>query len=160
MFNVSGTFSSFSDFADAINGADEVMFKHMSRAYFKVGDSYRQFHRAARLNGRPGLNTVSRIGLNRSSHTEVGGTNIGNLSAITFFSGLVTKYVNIHEYGGTIVPVKAKYLKFKIDGQWIMTKSVYIPPRLKWFDGWDRYAEDRDQILGDATEDALQEIAK
>lgn len=38
-------------------------------------------------------------------------------------------YAAIHERGGHIYPVKAKYLFFKVDGHWVMTKHVYIPPR-------------------------------
>ena len=38
-------------------------------------------------------------------------------------------YARIHEYGGTIRPVKAKALAFKIDDRWVITQSVTIPPR-------------------------------
>ncbi len=38
-------------------------------------------------------------------------------------------YGAIHEFGGDIYPVNAQFLHFKIDGQDIFTKHVYIPPR-------------------------------
>ena len=38
-------------------------------------------------------------------------------------------YVRIHEFGGTILPKKAEFLKFKINGRWIYTKKVIMPAR-------------------------------
>jgi HK97 gp10 family phage protein len=38
-------------------------------------------------------------------------------------------YAKIHEFGGVIRPVKAKALKFQIDGKWIVTKKVTMPAR-------------------------------
>jgi phage gpG-like protein len=39
-------------------------------------------------------------------------------------------YARIHELGGTIRPVRAKYLHFRTtDGGWIKTKKVIIPRR-------------------------------
>jgi len=38
-------------------------------------------------------------------------------------------YAAIHEFGGTIVPVNAQFLRFEIDGVVIFTKSVEIPAR-------------------------------
>lgn len=34
-----------------------------------------------------------------------------------------------HEKGGTIKPKNGKYLRFQIDGKWIMARSVTIPAR-------------------------------
>lgn len=40
------------------------------------------------------------------------------------------KYALIHELGGTIVPVKAKALRFRLpNGQWVFATKVTIPPR-------------------------------
>jgi len=36
-------------------------------------------------------------------------------------------YARIQDLGGVITPKAAKYLRFKIDGQWIATKRVTIP---------------------------------
>lgn len=43
--------------------------------------------------------------------------------------GAKVLYARIHESGGVIVPVKANYLKFKIEGRWVFTKKVKIPAR-------------------------------
>lgn len=38
-------------------------------------------------------------------------------------------YAAIHEYGGVIVPVRARFLSFKINNTWITTKRVVMPKR-------------------------------
>ena len=38
-------------------------------------------------------------------------------------------YARIHEFGGTIVPRRAKYLTFRVDGRLVRTKKVTIPAR-------------------------------
>lgn len=48
-------------------------------------------------------------------------------------------YAAIHEYGGDIYPVNKKFLAFKIDGKWIFTKHVYIPPRPYFHPSIDRF---------------------
>lgn len=45
----------------------------------------------------------------------------------TIFTNL--KYAAIHEYGGNIIPKRAKALKFKVGGVWVITKKVVIPAR-------------------------------
>lgn len=35
-------------------------------------------------------------------------------------------YAAIHEFGGEIRPKRAKFLRFQIDGKWVMTKKVII----------------------------------
>jgi len=39
------------------------------------------------------------------------------------------KYARIHELGGTIKATNAPYLKFLVDGRWIMVEQVKIPAR-------------------------------
>lgn len=43
--------------------------------------------------------------------------------------GTNVTYAAIHEFGGTIVPVNASALHFKIADQWITTKKVTMPAR-------------------------------
>ena len=35
----------------------------------------------------------------------------------------------IHQYGGTIRAVRANFLRFRLNGKWVMTKQVKIPAR-------------------------------
>ena len=55
-------------------------------------------------------------------------------------------YAAIHEFGGTITPKRAKYLRFywKEIGQWVTTKKVTIPPRPYLRPALD---ENKDQIV-------------
>ncbi len=39
------------------------------------------------------------------------------------------RYALIHELGGRIEPVKGKFLKFRVDGNFVSVKSVTIPAR-------------------------------
>lgn len=160
MLNINGEFGSFIELAGAVAQAEARVYRCMSAAFFNVGDSYTQFHKKARLSGRPGLNTQSRIGLSRSTHTEVAGADLDSLNSATFFSGPVTKYVKVHEFGATIVPVRAKLLRFQINGKWFSAKKVTIPPRLKWFEGWDRYEPHRNRILENCMADVAKGLAK
>lgn len=38
-------------------------------------------------------------------------------------------YAAIHEFGGVIKPVRAKYLQFKTANGWVRTKEVHMPER-------------------------------
>lgn len=51
----------------------------------------------------------------------------GSKVASTIGSNIV--YARIHEFGGVIVPKKAKALRFKIGGSWITTNKVIMPAR-------------------------------
>jgi phage gpG-like protein len=67
------------------------------------------------------------------------------------------KYAAIHEFGGTITAKNADSLRFQINGEWIMVKSVTIPRRpyispamdyLKGQIGKDFHKVFRSSILG------------
>jgi phage gpG-like protein len=45
------------------------------------------------------------------------------------FAGSNLKYAAIHQYGGTIRPVRAKALRFKVGGSFVTVKKVKIPER-------------------------------
>lgn len=52
-------------------------------------------------------------------------------------------YAAVQNYGATIVPVRAKALRFKCRGQWIFRKKVTIPARP--FADWTR--EDEEELV-------------
>lgn len=160
MINVSGDFSSFKDLADAVDKADKVAFNCMRRAYFAIGEQYRTFHRLKRLRGRPGLNLNSgNAGMAGSSQTVVVGDDMDSLTASTFWGPPASKYVRTHEYGATIRPKTANYLRFRINGKWISTKEVTIPKRLGWFDTWDEFDAKRQRILNRCIAEITGELA-
>ena len=45
---------------------------------------------------------------------------------VTVGSNLV--YARIQDVGGEIIPKKKKYLRFQVNGQWVTTKRVHVPP--------------------------------
>ena len=47
----------------------------------------------------------------------------------TVYVGTQVKYAAIHEFSGIIEPVNASYLRFQINGRWVMTKRVVMPKR-------------------------------
>lgn len=133
-----------------------------------ASQSFIHFHRRARLRGRPGLNPGSRIGLNRATTTETIGSDLDSLQVGTFFNSSVSRYVHVQELGTVgkggrlpdIVPVKAKFLRFVVDGKTIYAKKVSIPPRLKWLQSWDVFAPERDRILEAGLDRILEEVAE
>lgn len=48
-------------------------------------------------------------------------------NSIEIWSNLI--YAPIHEFGGVIVPVRAKYLTFKVNWKRVRTKKVIMPAR-------------------------------
>jgi HK97 gp10 family phage protein len=78
--------------------------------------SHAQENARNKLNKHPLGNLTNSISVKR----------LGKLILVGVF-GVV--YAKIHEYGGVIVPRKAKALVFKVDGKLIRTKRVVIPAR-------------------------------
>lgn len=75
--------------------------------------------------GKPG-HLKSRTGnLRRSINTVVEDKGKSILGII----GTAVKYGPIHETGGVIKPIKGKYLKFAINGNWRSVRAVKIPAR-------------------------------
>lgn len=88
------------------------------------------------LSGRTGLlkNSVARGTLSDSEFTIVVGQ----------------WYGVVHQDGMTIVPKTKPYLRFQINGQWVMKKSVTIPQRKILPDGGDlppRWAQRFDELF-------------
>lgn len=76
------------------------------------------------LSGRPGLNSPT--GRLRSSiNWQVSGQ--GDSRELRVGTNVI--YGRIHEYGGTIVPKRARLLSFVIGGKRIFAKQVTIPRR-------------------------------
>jgi len=65
-------------------------------------------------------------------------------------------YARIHEYGGTIVPVRASALVFQVDGHWVRTQRVTIPPRPYLHPALE---EEQDGIRSDMAQ-AIEEVLR
>lgn len=69
---------------------------------------------------------------------EMGFRRVSNTTAEVFEDAI---YGAIHEYGGDIYPVNGEFLAFQIDGEWIFTRHVYIPPRPYFHPTIQKYLE-------------------
>ena len=79
----------------------------------------------ARLNIRQKLNKHPRGHLANSITVTSKNTGSGAVAEVK----PNREYARIHEFGGTIVPRRAKYLTFRVDGRLVRTKKVTIPAR-------------------------------
>jgi HK97 gp10 family phage protein len=82
----------------------------------RVIQAYAQENVRNKLNKHPLGFLTNSIGVKREGNSVL----VGAFGVI---------YAKIHEFGGVIVPRHAKALRFKVDGQWIITKKVTIPAR-------------------------------
>lgn len=67
-------------------------------------------------------------------------------------------YGRIQEFGGTIRPVHAKALHFKIDGQDIFVKKVTLPPRPYLTPAALNHQQEVVDVMAAAINDALEEF--
>jgi phage gpG-like protein len=97
-------------------------FKSITEGTFNsVGSSYRPKPWAPKRDGSPS-NLQKSTTMAKSFALEVTST-YAKLSN-------PMKYAAIHQFGGTIKPVNAKVLRFKLpSGQWVSVKQVTIPAR-------------------------------
>lgn len=137
----------------AFRQAPEMAAKEMGRGMFRISEGFLTQHTRDKLRGRPGLILRhGQAGLGGSMFSEKEGSTLDDLKTHTFIGGTARKYAEIQEFGTVgkggrfpdIVPKRAKYLKFQIDGKWIATKKVSIPPRLGWIDVWDSREDKRE----------------
>lgn len=81
--------------------------------------------------GRPGLRRVTGAAANSWAVHKKG---TGLDFVVTLANAPRAWYILVHQhhnFDGHIRPVRAKSLRFKAGGQWVVTKHVYIPKRLR-----------------------------
>jgi HK97 gp10 family phage protein len=105
--------------------------------------AYAQDNARNKLNKHPTGNLTNSIGIKREGKYVLAGV-----------FGVI--YAKIHEFGGVIRPVKAKALKFQIDGKWIVTKKVTMPARPYLRPAVDEHMEEIKQAVKDALRGLLQ----
>lgn len=74
-------------------------------------------------------------------------------NSIEIWSNLI--YAPIHEFWWTIVPVRAKYLTFRVNGKRVRTKKVVIPARPYL---WPALNENKNAIIGIFTKNLSLDI--
>lgn len=87
----------------------------------------------------------------RSIHHEMTRAGIDSWGVV----GTPIVYARIHEFGGTIVPKRAPYLRFKIGDQWFARKSVTMPARPYMGPSFDELHDEIVQGFRDAVQDAI-----
>jgi hypothetical protein len=124
--------------------------KNMSRDIKKIGETVRKNESiVVKLAANEYSNDVAALmpyktgNYRRSRHVEMSEEG-GHPIALVGSNFIGAKQ---REFGGIIRAKKAKYLTFKIDGQWVRVKSVYQPPRSHWRAAWDKYMPKYEQIL-------------
>lgn len=111
-----------------------------------------QFH--AQLNARNVFSRRQRGQLRNSIIPKVQQTDTGAEAEI----GPNVIYGRIQEFGGTIRPVHAKALHFKIDDQDIYTKQVTLPPRPYLAPAALNHQQEVADVMAAAIADGLEEF--
>lgn len=143
MMEFDANFDRLDALAKAINSYGDAAIEPTRKMFGDIGQQFKQVHQRDRLKGRPGLIMRSgSAGMLGSRQFIVTGSDIFDMKLSMFWSGLAAKYVRIHEYGGTIKPKTAKFLRFTIGNQTIFAKQVKIPARLGWLSTWDSFTRE------------------
>ena len=82
-----------------------------------------------RSNVTGGILNVKTGALSQGMQFKIDEKKITSIIGNRVLSGNPVPYTAIHEFGGDIYPIRAKWLRFKIGNDWVMTKHVRIPAR-------------------------------
>jgi phage gpG-like protein len=69
----------------------------------------------------------------------------------------IKEYARIQEFGGTIKPIRGKYLTFQIDGQWRRVKEVTLPARPYLGPAVTEHVSDIVQAMAEEVERGIQQ---
>lgn len=152
------------EYFDALKLVPQRLAKRMRIGLFRYMrsfvDSNGQWQRANITSGRPGLHRRSGA-LNKSfAALDVStGEGIGDAASLAFTT---SKYARIHEFGGTILPKRGKYLVWEAKGTGrrgkttkVFARSVTIPPRMRFFESFQKDTGGRSIMLRAAVAEAL-----
>lgn len=155
MFEGVGSISApLDDFGDDAGNFGPTLFSCMKKGFAQVAEFFLAEHRLRRLRGRPGIQPRhGQAGLAGTFAYEVGGNDLDSLGVSVFST---SKYARVQEFGATITPKNALYLRFKIGDAWISAKKVTIPPRLGFAQVWDDTEPQRKKILGNCVSESFE----
>lgn len=159
MFDLVGDTGPMDQFSENAGNAGDRMVECFRRAFKLVMEHFLAEHRLRQLRGRPGIiQRHGQAGLAGSFAYVVQGDTINTLQASVFST---SRYARVHEFGATIVPKRAKYLRFQLpDGQWRSAAKVRIPPRLGFRKVWKETETDRGKILTRCTDEVADALFK
>lgn len=131
---------------ESLRKAPALSYKFIRQEMKRFGKRFRKQFIRSRMKGRPGIKWST-------SKAQVG----GNVSAFTFgknllrlgFKSKISRFLRLHEEGGTIVPKKHAFLflsrKTGKSGQGVIfakVRSVTIPARLGYINFWNSRKRD------------------
>jgi len=79
---------------------------------------------------------------------------------VKIYVGTNVVYAAIQEFGGTITPRRAPFLRFQIDGEWVSAKSVRIPAHPYVRPTFDEDGDEAVREVGEALRDIIRAAAK
>lgn len=144
----------------ALAKVPERLGKEMRKGLFRYVRSFTNVNgvwQRGNLRGRPGLFRRSGDLARTFQAMDVSsGDTIAGAAALGFTT---SKYARIHEFGGTILPKRAKFLRFKDTrkghGHFVSVRSVTIPARMRWFESFQKDTGGRSIMLRAAIGRAL-----
>lgn len=79
---------------------------------------------------------------------------------VKIFVGTDLVYAAIQEYGGEIRPKKAAFLRFQVDGEWVMARRVRIPAQPYVRPTFEADAPEAKREVGEALRDLIRAAIK
>lgn len=79
---------------------------------------------------------------------------------VKIYIGTNVVYAAIQEFGGTITPRRAPFLRFQIDGEWISARSVRIPAHPYMRPTFDEDSDEAKREVGAALRDIIRASVK
>lgn len=79
---------------------------------------------------------------------------------VTVYVGSDLEYAAIQEFGGEIRPVRARVLRFQVNGEWVAAKRVRIPARPYVRPAFDEDGDAAVREIGEAFRDIIRAAVK
>lgn len=79
---------------------------------------------------------------------------------VKIFVGTDLEYAAIQEYGGEIVPKRARVLRFKVDGEWVQARRVRIPAQPYVRPTFEADGQEAQAEVGEALRDIIRASVK
>lgn len=131
------------EYFEALAKVPERLGREMRRGLFRYVRSFTAPNgvwQRGNLRGRPGLFRRSgELARSFAALDVSSGETIAGAAALGFTT---SKYARIHEFGGTILPKRGKYLVFRDTRTrakgYVSVRSVTIPARMRWFESFQK----------------------
>ena len=113
--------------AEALDEIGAVLTENVRLGFHDSKDPYGRPWKAVLRGGQP-LRDTGNLANSFTYRVSGDGVTIGSGLTVTY-NGRRHNLADIHQFGRTIRPVKAKALRFKLNGRFATAKETTIPPR-------------------------------